>query len=117
MPRKSDEIIKGFIGDIGTMIDARNKTLEINLKSHVDMTVKASEERIRKDMATKDDLKNTEASIRKDMATKEDLKSLATKDDINRLEQKIDRTRELQNQLDELKERVKDIEENFGTNN
>lgn len=121
MPRKNDEILRGLIGDIGTMIDARNKTLEINIKGHVDKAIKDSEERIRKDMATKEDLRRTEEGIRGDMATKEDLRRLeermATKDDINRLEQKIDKTTELQHQLDELKGRVKVIEENVRVHN
>lgn len=100
MPRKSDEIIKGFIGQIGTMIDARSRTLEINIKGHVDKAIKDSEARIRRDMATKDDIKN-----------------MATKDDINRLEQKIDKTSELQRQLEELKERVKAVEEDIRVHN
>ncbi|MBU4098804.1 hypothetical protein KJ980_04085, partial [Patescibacteria group bacterium] len=77
MPRKSDEILRGLIGDIGTMIDARNKTLEININANVDKAVRDSEKRIRKDMATKDDIKN--------MATKDDIKNMATKDDIKNM--------------------------------
>jgi hypothetical protein len=99
MPRKSDEIIKSFIGQVGTMIDALHKTLEINLKAHVDDAIKKSEERICKDMATKDDIKKLE-------------NIMATKEDILRLEKKIDKTTELQHQLDILKERVKTLEEN-----
>lgn len=100
MPRKSDEILKGFIGEVGTLIDARLKTFEINLKAHVDQTVKQAEERIRKDMATKDDIKN-----------------MATKDDINRLEKKIDKFSEVAYQVDELGKRVEDIEEKIGVHN
>ncbi len=124
MPRKTDDIIKGFIGDIGTLIDARNKTLEINLKAHVDSTIKASEERIRKDMATKKDLMATKEDLKKiedKMATKEDLKKIedkmATKEDLKLLSYKIDKTMELQHQLDELKERVKTLEKNTRIHN
>ncbi len=109
MPRKSDEILRGLIGDIGTMIDARIKTLEININANVDKVVRDSEKRIRKDMATKDDIKN--------MATKDDIKNMATKDDIKRLELKMDKTEELRQQLEELKRRVKIIEENSSFHN
>ncbi len=118
MPRKSDEILRGLIGDIGTMIDARIKTLEININANVDKVVRDSEKRIRKDMATKDDIKNmaTKDDI-KNMATKDDIKNMATKDDIKRLELKMDKTEELRQQLEELKRRVKIIEENSSFHN
>ena len=82
------------------MIDARIKTLEININANVDKVVRDSEKRIRKDMATKDDIKN-----------------MATKDDIERLEKKMDKTEELRQQLEELKRRVKAIEENASIHN
>jgi len=53
---KQDEW-KSFIKAIGEMIDARFKTFEINLKSYIKDEIKASEARIRKDMATKDDIR------------------------------------------------------------
>jgi hypothetical protein len=98
MPRKNDEMIKGWMNQIGGMIDARHKTLEVILMGEI----RASEGRIRKDMATKDDIKN--------MATKDDIKDMATKSDIARLEKKLDETRDLRKQLDELKKRLDQVE-------
>ncbi|HZE86948.1 MAG TPA: hypothetical protein VE090_01955, partial [Methylomirabilota bacterium] len=80
MPTKQDEW-KSFIKAIGEMIDARFKTFEINLKSYIKDEIKASEARIRKDMATKDDIKN--------MATKDDIKDMATKQDLQKMEKRL----------------------------
>ncbi len=113
MPRKSDEERKRLFEDIGTLFDARAKTLEININAHTDFVVRASEERtnakikaLEANMATKDDIKN--------MATKDDIKKLeermATKSDIVRLEKKFDDTKDLRKQVDELKKRLDQVE-------
>lgn len=91
---------KEMIGAIGEMMDARLKTFGLNLKSELKEEIreelrrelKATEDRIRKDMATKDDIKNmaTKQDI-KDMATKQDIKDMATRQDIQRLEEKIEK--------------------------
>ncbi len=73
MTTKQDEW-KSLIDAVGKMIDARHKTLQTNLKGYIEFVVTTSEQRIRKDMATKDDIKD-----------------MATKDDIKRLEAKIDK--------------------------
>lgn len=113
MPRKSDEIIKDFINQMGSLIDARLRTFEVNIKGYINDIVKESETRIRKDMATKDDIKN--------MATKDDIKRLedkmATKDDLKLLEKKIDIMKDLQLQIDKLKEQVKALEERIQLRN
>lgn len=57
-----------MIDSIGAMLDARFKTWEVNFKAYVGAEIKASEARIRKDMATKEDIK--------DMATKNDINEL-----------------------------------------
>ncbi|MEK7571752.1 MAG: hypothetical protein AAB553_05760 [Patescibacteria group bacterium] len=107
MVTKQDEW-KYLIATIGSMIDSRHKTLEINLKGYIDSAIKESEARIRRDMATKSDIKDmaTKSDI-KDMATKSDIKDMATKSDIKRLEKKLDE----KNQRDER--RLQHIEEDL----
>ena len=75
MPFQQDESMKILIEAIGKMIDARLQTFAINLKSEMQEEFK----KIRKEMATKDDIKNLELRIRNDMATKGDIKRLEEK--------------------------------------
>jgi len=132
MPRKTDEERKRLFEDIGTLFDARAKTLEVNINAHTDAVVRASEDRTNakikslatkddiKNMATKDDIKNmaTKDDIKnmatkddiKNMATKDDIKNMATKDDIKRLEDKLDETKILRKQVDELRSRLDKVE-------
>ena len=96
MPRKTDEERKRLFEDIGTLFDARAKTLEVNINAHTDAVVRASEDR-------------TNAKI-KSLATKDDIKNMATKDDIKRLEDKLDETKILRKQVDELRSRLDKVE-------
>lgn len=100
MPRKSDEERKRLFEDMGTLFDARAKTLEININAHTDSVVRASEAR------TNEKISALEAN----MVTKDDIKNMATKDDIGRLEAKFDETRDLRRQVGELKERLDHVE-------
>lgn len=116
MPRQRDLDIKDFIEQVGVLFDARAKTWEINFKRHVDEAIKASEQRIRKDMATKDDIKDmVRQSDIKDMVRQSDIKDMATKQDIHRLEAKIDKTQDLQRLVDELRKRLDRVEAELAT--
>lgn len=119
MPRTSDKDLKMIFEEIGTLFDARAKTLEININAHTDASIRASEERVKaelraelaskediKDMATKSDLKKLEER----MAGKKDIKDMSTKSDIARLEKKFDETKDLRRQVEELKRRLDNVE-------
>lgn len=98
-------ITKDDLEQLDNLIAARNKTLitliieginsvKVELKGEIN-TAKA-ELRV--------EMKDVEERIRKDMATKED---------IRRLEAKIDRTTELQNEMNRLKRRLDELESRF----
>lgn len=60
---KNDPLVKGIIDAVGGMLDARFKTWEVNFKSYVKAEIRATEARIRKDMATKDDIKELKEGL------------------------------------------------------
>lgn len=93
MVRTRDEDLKEFAKMVGNIFDARIKTWEINFKAEIKAEIKASETRLKKELATKDDIKN-----------------MATKDDIARLEQKIDETNALRKLVEELRKRLDKLE-------
>ncbi|MDA1316840.1 MAG: hypothetical protein O3B87_02330 [bacterium] len=64
--------------------------------------------------ATKDDLKGMEANIRRDMATKDDLKRFATKDDLERFASKDDLEQMQETIINTMKEEVLGIYELLG---
>jgi len=113
--KRDKEIIKDTIIEMLPLIDGRFKTQQVLINAEL----KATENRIRTDMGTKDDLKNLEERLRADLASKEDLNQLeqrlradlASKEDLLRFELKINKTRELQNQIEELKTRITKVEE------
>lgn len=97
MPRKSDIDFKEFIGVIGNLIDARLKTaFEVNNLKIAQM-FRESEARLRKDLASKEELKQLEAKM-------------ATKDDIQRIEKKIDNLSHLEEKVENLDSRFTSLE-------
>jgi len=64
------------------LIDKRFETYTAIMRAEI--------KRLEDKMATKDDLKKLEGNIRKDMATKNDIKNMATKDDIKNMAKKED---------------------------
>lgn len=62
MALQSDEF-KELLTHIGSMMDARNKTLLSTMKRYVQFEIRASEKRIRKDMATRQDIARLEKHI------------------------------------------------------
>ncbi len=107
MPRQSDIDYKSFITAIGKLIDAKNKTqaviIRAEVKADTEAIVKASEERVKKELraelASKEDIK--------DMATKQDIAQL--KQEVVRLEGKIDETKDLRNRLGDVEEELMSI--------
>jgi hypothetical protein len=90
----SQELLKMFVNDVGELIDARIRTAEITIKANTDAAIKASEERIKSEL--RQDINASETNIRKDMATKED---------IQRLEQKLDKKiADHEERIEQLKE-------------
>lgn len=57
------ELIKMLSASFGELIDARIRTAEITIKANTDAAIKAAEERIRKDMATKQDVARLEQKL------------------------------------------------------
>ena len=117
---KNDPQVKSIIDSIGAMLDARFKTWEVNFKAYVGAEIKASEARIRKDMATKEDIKDmvrksdikdmVRKSDIKDMVRKSDIKDMATKNDINELKAGQQR---MEKDLKIVKEDLKTIDVKF----
>jgi hypothetical protein len=149
MVREGDLDYKKFMKEIGKLIDARAKTQEVVLKAYMDSAIKTSEERLKKELASKEDIKDMvrksdikdmvrksdiKDMVRKsdindmvrkkdieNMATKDDIKDMATKqdladlkaelkEDIRRLEVKVDETKDLRRIVDELRMRVEHAE-------
>lgn len=65
MTRQRDSDIKNIVKEVGLLFDARAKTLQIIINANMVAAINASEERIRKNMATKDDIKRLEQKIDK----------------------------------------------------
>ncbi len=86
---KPQELIKSLVKKVGALIDARIRTAEITIKANTDASIKASEERIKSELRAE----------------------LASKQDISRLEQKLDKTAE------DHEERIGHIEEHLGLTN
>ncbi len=99
MPKQSDIDFKAFIKQIGNLYDARAKTQEVIMKAHIDASIKASEGRLKAQLASKEDIK--------DMAKKQDIVEL--KRDIARLDKKIDETKDLRNRLEDVEEELMSI--------
>jgi tRNA C32,U32 (ribose-2'-O)-methylase TrmJ len=141
MPKQSDINFKAFITEIGNLIDAKNKTQTVLINAYTDEAIKKSESRIKKELraelASKNDIKDMvrqsdikdmvrQSDIKdmvrqsdiKDMVRQSDIKDMVTKKDIAELKEeiqkihtKIDKTKELQKQLDHLKHRLDQMEE------
>lgn len=100
---KNDPLVKDIVNQVGKIVDARLKTNNVLIIGQVKAEIKAAEARIRKDMATKDDIKDmVKQSDIKDMVRKSDIENMATKDDIKRLEEKFDKNAKANNKRFEI---------------
>lgn len=117
-------LTKDELKQLDNLVAARNKTmitLIIGEVNSVKVELKAAKSELRSEIIKaktevkeefRADIKASEDSLRKDMATMEDSlrKEMATKQDIERLEVKIDKTTDLQKQVDKLTKRLDHLE-------
>ena len=65
MDMSPQELLKSFVQQVGTLIDARIKTAEITIKANTDASITAAKDELKAELASKKDLERLEQKLDK----------------------------------------------------